>query len=92
MYIATISSKNQITLPVRMLRKLYLKSGSKILLEEKDEGFLIKPVEGSIVDAVAGSLNKHVLCDKLNKSLEDIKEEADEKYTKYLAKKHKLKK
>ncbi len=58
MKLATISSKNQITLPVDILRSLGLKQGSKVLIkkEEKDvqKYIAITPIVGNIADHYLG--------------------------------------
>jgi len=58
MKFATVSSKNQITLPVDILRSLGLKQGSKVLIktEEKDvqKYISIMPVVGDLADHYLG--------------------------------------
>ena len=51
---------------------------------------VIRPMKGSVVDQVAGSLRGYVRPSLLGKSVEEINKEAGEAYTKYLAKKFKL--
>lgn len=58
MNLATLSIKNQITIPRDLLAALNFKPQERVLLElEKEDGALvIKPLKGSIVQSVAGSL------------------------------------
>jgi len=42
--IGTISAKGQITIPVSVRKKMALKSGDKVLFEEKPEGFSITKI------------------------------------------------
>ncbi len=54
-YLATITSKRQITLPVALFSKLDLESGSKILLTE-EQGKIIMSPSGSAVRDLAGTI------------------------------------
>ena len=70
MKIATISSKNQITLPQELIYLFGIKPGSKVAVEKNKNGILVSPIKKSIVDEVAGSLV--IPKSKRNKSFEDI--------------------
>lgn len=50
----TISSKNQITLPAKLMRELGLKPGQKTYIQKSGKKLIINTV--SAVDAYAGSL------------------------------------
>src|SRR3990172_5401597 len=52
----TLSSKNQITLPVEIVRKLGLKPGDKIVAELMDDHVVLLPQPESWVDYFKGSL------------------------------------
>lgn len=90
MHIATISSKRQITLPKRLLDELGLEANRKVLVTKERGALNIKPMKKNIVDELGGSLRKYVHPSLLGKSFEEIKKEADDLYTKHLAKKYKL--
>jgi len=47
--IGTISAKGQITIPVSVRKKMALKSGDKVLFEEKPEGFSITKINDDLV-------------------------------------------
>lgn len=49
-----LSSKNQITLPQSLLRALRLKKGSRVILEPRKEGVLLKPLEKDVADLYYG--------------------------------------
>ena len=63
MKLATISSKNQITLPVDILRALGLKQGSKVLIKQKKKMFstifLLCPPEATWLIITSGLVKKH---------------------------------
>jgi AbrB family looped-hinge helix DNA binding protein len=52
----TISSKNQITLPVEILRRLGLKSGDKLIVQESGRHIVLFPRPESWIEAFAGSM------------------------------------
>ncbi len=45
MITAQVSDRGQITVPARVRRKLGIKAGSRVELEVRDEGVLIKPIK-----------------------------------------------
>ncbi|KKS46720.1 hypothetical protein A2781_04560 [Candidatus Gottesmanbacteria bacterium RIFCSPHIGHO2_01_FULL_42_27] len=55
MQIATITSKNQLTLPVDIVRKIGLKVGQKVIVSEEGGKVVITPAE-DLVEELAGSL------------------------------------
>ena len=71
MTLVTISSKNQITIPVEYLRALGLKPGKRFLVDKKNDELSLMPVRGSIVDELAGSLEKFIPEDRKAISVED---------------------
>ncbi len=52
----TLSSKNQITLPAEMVRRLNLKAGDKLVAELIDDHFVLLPQPESWTDYFMGSL------------------------------------
>ena len=52
----TLSSKNQITLPVSMLRDMGLQAGAKLVVELVDGRIMLLPEPTSWVDYLAGSM------------------------------------
>ena len=55
MQIATITSKNQLTLPVDIVRKIGLEVGQKVIVSEEGGKVVITPAE-DLVEELAGSL------------------------------------
>ena len=55
MQIATITSKNQLTLPVDIVRKIGLEVGQKVIVSEMGGKEVITPAE-DLVEELAGSL------------------------------------
>jgi AbrB family looped-hinge helix DNA binding protein len=85
MKIATISSKNQITLPVSIMKALGLTAKSKVYIRVKDDKVVIEPVSKSVVEELGGSLTHLVSKDKLGKSLSEIDEVTRTEVAKHLA-------
>lgn len=54
MQTAKISSKNQITLPVSILRAFHLGKGRRILIEPRREGVLIRPLKKTVAEDYYG--------------------------------------
>lgn len=89
-FIATLSSKNQITIPVAAVKAMGMKPKNKLIIKVIDGQLHAKPIKKSVVDEIAGSLAKYIKPDMKSKSWEEIKDEAGKKYTKYLVKKYNL--
>ena len=53
----TISSKNQVTLPVEIVRSLGLKAGDKLIAELIDDRIVLLPQPASWADYMVGSLS-----------------------------------
>lgn len=54
-YIATITSKRQLTIPSELFKKTKLAKGDKVLIEEKDGKIILKPAT-LLVEELAGSI------------------------------------
>ena len=54
--LASITSKRQLTIPVAVFEKLGFKENSKVVLEEKEEGILVKPAD-KFLDDLGGSVS-----------------------------------
>lgn len=54
-YIATITSKRQLTIPVALFSALKLKKGEKVLVSQEDHSLKISPVV-HLVRSLAGSV------------------------------------
>lgn len=85
MKIVTISSKNQITLPVSVMAALGLTAKSKVFIRAKDDKVVIEPVKKSVVEKVGGSLTHLVPKDKLGVSLKEIDEVTRNAVARHLA-------
>lgn len=57
MQLVTLSSQNQITIPVEILRAFNVKSGDKLLIEKEAQAIKIKAAGESVVNRLAGSIN-----------------------------------
>ncbi|MBV9279421.1 MAG: AbrB/MazE/SpoVT family DNA-binding domain-containing protein [Chloroflexi bacterium] len=69
--IATVSSKGQITIPIRYARKYGLKKGSKIAIEVKNGAMIFTPYR-QIVEQLAGSLKPSVSKKRQGKEVRDL--------------------
>ena len=73
MQTSTITSKNQMTLPAGIVRKIGLKSGQKILVTEDNGKVVLTPVH-KLIEDLAGSVKTPVRWK--NKSMDEIIEQA----------------
>ena len=73
-YIATITSKRQVTLPAALFSKLDLESGTKVLITE-DQGKIIMSPSESAVRELAGiiKVGKRISDKQLEKIIEAAK-------------------
>jgi len=55
--LATVTSKMQLTIPIRIARKLDLKPGHKVIVAARNGRIVVKPLR-SVVEELAGSLNR----------------------------------
>ncbi len=75
--LATITSKQQLTLPVGLFRKAGFKIGQKVIVSEENGRLILTPAE-KLVEELAGSL---AMPKKWKgKSLDQIIEESAEEY------------
>lgn len=88
MHIVTISSKSQITIPKKLLSSLDIKPKQKVLIEKSNDTLLLKPLKKSVVDELAGSLNKYIDPKKLGASWETIMDETKKEVAKHLVQKY----
>ena len=54
--LASITSKRQLTIPVSVFEKMGFKENSKVVLEEKKDGILLKPAS-NLLDDLGGSVS-----------------------------------
>jgi len=54
-YIATVTSKRQLTIPSELFKNIKLTKGDKVLIEEKGGDIIIKPTT-TLVEELAGSV------------------------------------
>jgi len=73
----TVTSKNQITIPAKIARKLNLKAGEKVSIAENKGEIVITPAV-ALVEKLAGSIKvpKHLK----GRDIDELIEEAKEKY------------
>ena len=80
MIATTITQKGQVTIPVHIRKKLSIKTGQKVIFEERGDEIIVKAVPDFLT--LIGSL-------KTNKKYD--KRKADQAIGKYLAKQHSAK-
>ena len=51
----TLSSKNQITIPIEFVRELHLSPGAKFIVQKEGDHIVLIPRPEDIVDAIMGS-------------------------------------
>ena len=68
MTISVITTKGQIVIPSKIRRKLNMKSGTKIYIEERGNEIILKPITSAYFENIAGVLDTK---GKLSKSLLD---------------------
>lgn len=72
---AVVTSKGQIVIPVKIRRKLGIKSGSKVALIEQGDKIIMQPLDKEYFNKIAGILGEK---GKMLKSLmEDKKKERE---------------
>ncbi len=84
----TITSKNQLTLPIKFIKKLNLRVGHKVVISEEDGKLTLTPAR-VIVEQLAGSVKvpENLKGKDLSKIIEEAKKSYfSEKYTKKIAK------
>lgn len=87
MRVTTISSKQQITIPMELLLALNMKPQGKVLLEPDGKKLVIRSLKNSIVEETAGSLTKYVRPAKLGKPFSEILEITKKKVAGEIARK-----
>jgi AbrB family looped-hinge helix DNA binding protein len=71
---ALVTTKGQVVIPSRIRRKLNIKKGTRLYIEEKNNEIILRPITSSYIDGLAGILPTR---GKLSKAL--LKERAAEK-------------
>ena len=66
MTISVMTTKGQIVIPSRIRRRLNIKSGTKIYIEERGDEIILKPVTSAYFENIAGILDTK---GKLSKAL-----------------------
>ena len=72
--IATITSKNQLTLPVQFVKKLNLKTGHKVVISEENGRLILTPAV-KLVEELAGSVKipKRLYAKNLDEVIKEAK-------------------
>lgn len=86
MRIATISSKRQITLAQSLLEKYQLYPSSKVFIEEKKEGLMVKPIRKNVIEETFGLFSSYITKDKKGLSYKKIIKETKKLIAKKLTK------
>jgi AbrB family looped-hinge helix DNA binding protein len=53
---SVVTQKGQMVVPARIRRKLKIKKGTKLMIIEQDDGFLVKPLDRKFFEHFAGIL------------------------------------
>lgn len=61
-----VTTKGQVVIPSRIRRRLNIKKGTKLYIEEKDQEIVLKPVNSAYFEKIAGVLQTK---GKLSKAL-----------------------
>lgn len=85
MVTATVSSKSQVVLPKHLLEGLGISKGDRVLIYSDEKEIRMKPLRGSILDTVAGSVK--VSESKKGIPFDQVLEVTKRKVAKKLAKK-----
>jgi bifunctional DNA-binding transcriptional regulator/antitoxin component of YhaV-PrlF toxin-antitoxin module len=72
MHVVTISSKNQITIPAKVLLEVGLGKSEKAIIKSQGGVITIVPAGASVTDQVAGSLKEQIPQNKIGSSLKKI--------------------
>jgi len=56
MYTCTVTSKGQIVIPAKIRKKLNIKTGTKLAMQDSGLEIVMRPVTSDYLDAVAGIL------------------------------------
>lgn len=88
MNLVKVSSKNQITLPVAVLKNLKISSGSRLSLEEKEGILILSPQRISFARQSAGSLKKYISEGKTGVPFDEVQKETYKLVSARLAKKY----
>lgn len=90
MFTSTLSSKNQVTIPKKLLNLYGAKPGDKIRFIKEDGKILLEPLKQSKVSKIAGSLTKYAKPDYFGKSWGYLMDKAKEDHVSYLVKKYEI--
>ncbi len=80
----TLSSKNQVTLPVSLLSVFGMEPKDKFLVEKKSDVIILKPVKGYVTDKFVGALAKYIPKNKKGESWEKIMTQTRKKVARHL--------
>jgi AbrB family looped-hinge helix DNA binding protein len=53
---SVVTQKGQMVVPARIRRKLKIKKGTRLVIIEQDDGFLVKPLDRKLFEHFAGIL------------------------------------
>ena len=54
-----VTQKGQVTIPKRFRDRFLLKTNSKVVFEEKEDGILIKPAKNTDVETIMSKIEKY---------------------------------
>jgi AbrB family looped-hinge helix DNA binding protein len=76
---STLTSKGQLLIPKRLRNKYGIKAGIKIILEETDDGLILKPMDAAYFAKFAGILKDSLPSTKEWKKMKDKEKQLEER-------------
>ncbi len=77
---ATVTTKGQIVIPVKLRKKAGIKKGTKVFIEEKNGDIILHPVTPNFYEKFCGILKGGNLVEALEKSRREDREREDKKW------------
>jgi AbrB family looped-hinge helix DNA binding protein len=56
---AIVTSKGQVVIPARIRRSLDIRQGTRLVFNQKDGTFEVRPITGAYIDSVRGMLKRN---------------------------------
>ena len=67
-----VTQKGQVTIPERFRDRFLLKTNSKVVFEEKEDGILIKPAKNTDVETIMSKFEKYAGIADVNMTTDQI--------------------
>lgn len=73
--VVKVTRRGQTTIPIEFRRRHAIKDGSRLIIEDRGDSMLIRPMPN--LEDLAGSLSKKTTLERLLKVLEESREDGD---------------